>query len=95
MSFEWACVGVVNRAKIADELEKLPNGLRVDDLANLVQLEKGKLARIIRLLATKGCFAEGKTFHLLVSYISYLAFTFSCAKYFCKQPSVTRNTFKF
>ncbi|KAF8128344.1 S-adenosyl-L-methionine-dependent methyltransferase [Boletus edulis] len=58
MSFEWACIGVVIRAKVADVLEKYPKGLHVDELAKLVNLEKGKLARVLRLLATKGCFTE-------------------------------------
>ncbi|KAG6376601.1 S-adenosyl-L-methionine-dependent methyltransferase [Boletus reticuloceps] len=58
MSFEWACIGVVIRAKVADVLEKYPKGLHVDELAKLVSLEKGKLARVLRLLATKGCFTE-------------------------------------
>ncbi|KAG6372999.1 S-adenosyl-L-methionine-dependent methyltransferase [Boletus reticuloceps] len=58
MSFEWACVGVVVRAKVADALVKYPKGLHVDELAKLVNLEKGKLARVLRLLATKGCFTE-------------------------------------
>ncbi|KAF8548625.1 S-adenosyl-L-methionine-dependent methyltransferase [Imleria badia] len=58
MSFEWACVGVVIRAKVADALEKYPKGLHVGDLAKLVNLERGKLCRVIRLLATKGCFTE-------------------------------------
>ena len=62
MSFEWACVGVVIRAKVADALEQYPNGLHVDELSKLVNLEKGKLARVLRLLATKGCFIEGKDF---------------------------------
>lgn len=62
MSFESACVGVVTRAKVADVLERFPKGLHVDELAGLVHLEKGKLARVLRLLATKGCFTEGKSF---------------------------------
>lgn len=74
MSFEWACVGVVIRAKVADALEKFPKGLHVDELAKLVSLEKGKLARVLRLLATKGCFTEGKSFfparRIHVSYIT-------------------------
>ena len=63
MAFEWACVGVVTRAKVADVLEKFPNGLHVDELAKLVNLEQGKLSRVLRLLATKGCFTEGEFFH--------------------------------
>jgi len=57
-SFESTCMGVVVRAQVADALEKYPNGLHVDELAKLVNLEKGKLSRVLRLLATKGCFAE-------------------------------------
>lgn len=60
MTFEWACVGVVLRAKVADALANHPKGLHVDELSKLVNLEKGKLTRVLRLLATKGCFTEGK-----------------------------------
>lgn len=67
MSFDWTCVGVVVRAKVADALEKYPKGLHVDELSKLVNLEKFKLTRVLRLLATKGCFTEGKVFpHLAV-----------------------------
>lgn len=55
-------MGVVLRAKVADVLEKYPKGLHVDDLAKLVNLEKGKLTRVLRFLATKGCFTEGEDF---------------------------------
>jgi len=55
---EWACMHVVVRAKVADALEKYPNGLHVDQLSKEVNLEKGKLARVLRYLATKGCFIE-------------------------------------
>ncbi|KAG8221630.1 S-adenosyl-L-methionine-dependent methyltransferase [Butyriboletus roseoflavus] len=58
MSYDWACVALVIRAKVADVLEKYPKGLHVDELGKLVNLEKGKLARVLRLLATKGCFTE-------------------------------------
>ncbi|KAG9313700.1 S-adenosyl-L-methionine-dependent methyltransferase [Chiua virens] len=60
MSFEWACVRVAIRAKIADVLARHPSGLHIDELAKLVGLEKGKLARVLRLLAIKGCFTEVK-----------------------------------
>jgi len=55
---EWACMDVIVRAKVADALEKYPNGLHIDELSKLVNLEKGKLARVLRLLASKGCFIE-------------------------------------
>lgn len=57
---EWACMHVVVRSKVADALEKYPNGLHVNELSKLVDLEKGKLARVLRFLASKGCFIEGK-----------------------------------
>ncbi|KAG9311288.1 hypothetical protein JVU11DRAFT_8376 [Chiua virens] len=59
-NFEFACVRVAIRAKIADALESYPEGLHADELAKLVSLEKGKLARVLRLLASKGCFTEVK-----------------------------------
>jgi len=49
---------VVVHAKVTDALEKYPHGLHVDELSKLVNLEKGKLARVLRFLATKGCFIE-------------------------------------
>ena len=98
MSYEWACVGVVHRAKVADALEQFPNGLHVDELAKLVGLEKVKLARVLRLLATKGCFIEGKCFHppqfTPVSY-SHLTLNLSRAKRLCEQSPLPGYTFEF
>jgi len=56
--FEWACMRVVVRAKVADVLENHLDGLHIDELARLVDLEKGKLARVLRFLVSKGCFTE-------------------------------------
>ena len=97
MSFEWACVDVVHRAKVADALEQFPNGLHVNELAKLVNLEGGKLARVLRLLATQGCFAEGKVFTPLARarHIHPSPFNPSRAKLLCEQSSLTGNAFKF
>ncbi|KAF9236989.1 O-methyltransferase-domain-containing protein [Melanogaster broomeanus] len=57
-SYDWACMGVVLRTGIADTLEKYPKGLHVNELSQIVGLEKGKLARVLRVLASKGCFTE-------------------------------------
>ncbi|KAF9245410.1 S-adenosyl-L-methionine-dependent methyltransferase [Melanogaster broomeanus] len=57
-SYDWACMGVVLRTGIADALEKYPMGLHVNELSQIVGLEKGKLARVVRVLASKGCFTE-------------------------------------
>lgn len=59
--YTWACLRVVIEAKIADALEGHPNGLHVSELAKAVNLEPGKLAGILRLLATKHCFREVTT----------------------------------
>lgn len=51
---------VAIRTGVADVLAEFPDGLHVDDLGPKVNAEKGKLARILRLLATRHCFREGK-----------------------------------
>ncbi|KAF9235942.1 S-adenosyl-L-methionine-dependent methyltransferase [Melanogaster broomeanus] len=60
-SYDWACTGLVLRTGVADVLEKYPKGLHVNELSQLVGLEKGKLARVLRVLASKGCFTEVDT----------------------------------
>ncbi|KAJ6549715.1 O-methyltransferase-domain-containing protein [Mycena capillaripes] len=55
---EWACISVVLQARIADALGPYPQGVHVDKLSKAVNIEKGKLARILRLLATRNCFVE-------------------------------------
>ncbi|KAJ6597724.1 O-methyltransferase-domain-containing protein [Mycena vulgaris] len=55
---EWACISVVIQARIADALGPYPQGVHVNKLSNAVNIEKGKLARILRLLATRNCFVE-------------------------------------
>ncbi|EGN97119.1 hypothetical protein SERLA73DRAFT_92093 [Serpula lacrymans var. lacrymans S7.3] len=57
-NFDWACAGAAIRAKIADVLADFPNGLHVAELADIVHIEKGKLCRLLRVLACKGCFLE-------------------------------------
>ncbi|KIJ64097.1 hypothetical protein HYDPIDRAFT_28987 [Hydnomerulius pinastri MD-312] len=60
-SYDWACTGVVLRTKVADALQKYPKGLHVSELSQMVGLEKGKLSRVLRVLASKGCFTEVET----------------------------------
>ncbi|KAH7890352.1 S-adenosyl-L-methionine-dependent methyltransferase [Phlebopus sp. FC_14] len=60
-SYDWACTGVVIRKGIADVLDKYPKGVHVDELSRIVGLDKGKLSRILRVLASKGCFTEVDT----------------------------------
>ncbi|KAK7691438.1 hypothetical protein QCA50_004837 [Cerrena zonata] len=56
--FEPACMNVVVTFKIPDLLLDNPKGLHVSELSKLSGCEQGKLARILRLLATKHCFVE-------------------------------------
>ncbi|KAG2050935.1 S-adenosyl-L-methionine-dependent methyltransferase [Suillus hirtellus] len=56
----WACIDVALQSRIADVLDKHPQGLSVDALANAVDHSKTKIARILRVLALKGCFKEVK-----------------------------------
>ncbi|KAG1840374.1 S-adenosyl-L-methionine-dependent methyltransferase [Suillus subalutaceus] len=58
LNYNWACIDVALRARIADVLDKHPEGLSVDRLAEAVNLDKSKTARILRALSLMGCFKE-------------------------------------
>ncbi|KJA28851.1 hypothetical protein HYPSUDRAFT_33246 [Hypholoma sublateritium FD-334 SS-4] len=51
---------VVGSAKVADHLLGKPDGLHVEELGKLTQIDAKKLGRLLRLLATKHCFQEVK-----------------------------------
>ncbi|KAG2124432.1 O-methyltransferase-domain-containing protein [Suillus clintonianus] len=57
-NYNWACTDVAVRSRIADVLDKHPEGLSVDALANAVNLDKTKTARVLRALSLRGCFKE-------------------------------------
>ncbi|OJA11684.1 hypothetical protein AZE42_10532 [Rhizopogon vesiculosus] len=57
-NFNWACTDVASRARIADVLDTHPEGLSMDKLADAVNLDKNKTARILRNLSLVGCFKE-------------------------------------
>ncbi|KAG1905249.1 S-adenosyl-L-methionine-dependent methyltransferase [Suillus fuscotomentosus] len=59
-NYNWACTNVATQSCIADVLEKHPEGLSVDALADAVNFDKTKLARVLRLLTLRGCFKEVK-----------------------------------
>ena len=59
---EPACLLVVTEARIADLLLDKPEGVHVEKLAEVTKLNKGKLARIMRLLSTRHCFKEGEPY---------------------------------
>ena len=54
-----ACLGVVVDAKIADTLSLNPEGVHIDEIARKSRLDKLKLGRILRYLASKHVFIEG------------------------------------
>ncbi|KAJ7130775.1 S-adenosyl-L-methionine-dependent methyltransferase [Mycena crocata] len=58
---EWPCLLVALETRIADALTGHLGGLHVDVLSKIVGVEPGKLARVLRLLATKHCFTEVET----------------------------------
>ena len=37
-----------------------PKGIHVNELSNIVKIDAKKLARVLRLLATRGCYNEGR-----------------------------------
>ena len=53
------CVDIAHRKGVADVLDKHPKGLHVNELSKVIGIEKTKLARILRLLTSKGLFKEG------------------------------------
>ncbi|KAG2134160.1 S-adenosyl-L-methionine-dependent methyltransferase [Suillus bovinus] len=57
-NYTWACTDVAVQSRIADILDRHPEGLSVDVLANAVNLDKTKITRVLRNLALKGCFKE-------------------------------------
>lgn len=58
--YDRVCVDIAIQKGIADILDKHPEGLHVNELTQVIGIEKTKLARILRLLATKGLFKEGE-----------------------------------
>ncbi|KAG1885244.1 O-methyltransferase-domain-containing protein [Suillus subluteus] len=57
-NYNWACTDVAFRARLADVLDQHPEGLTVDKLAEAVNLDKVKTARVLRALTLMGCFKE-------------------------------------
>ncbi|KAL1748366.1 O-methyltransferase-domain-containing protein [Schizophyllum fasciatum] len=53
-----ACIRTVIDARVADHLLSQPAGMHIDELARLTGIEAGKLARVLRVLATSHCFSE-------------------------------------
>ncbi|KAF8880084.1 S-adenosyl-L-methionine-dependent methyltransferase [Infundibulicybe gibba] len=58
MGIEPACLRVVSNAGIADILSSSPGGAHVREISEKTGLEESRLARIMRLLASKWCFRE-------------------------------------
>ncbi|KAF8899314.1 S-adenosyl-L-methionine-dependent methyltransferase [Infundibulicybe gibba] len=58
---EPACLLVAVEAKISDRLLNKPEGVHVKQLAQESGLDTDKLARVLRLLATKHCYTEGRS----------------------------------
>ncbi|KAJ7482293.1 S-adenosyl-L-methionine-dependent methyltransferase [Mycena galericulata] len=57
---EPVCMLVAADAKIADLLLDKPEGMHIDQLARKTGINRSKLARVLRFLATKHCFTEVK-----------------------------------
>ena len=64
-------------AKIADHLEDHADGLHVREIGKRSGLDSDKLARVLRLLATKHVFREGQSIHDSVSLSLSLTFVFT------------------
>jgi hypothetical protein len=64
--YDFACIRVAIRENITDILMDYPKGTRVNELSKIVNIDGKKLARLLRLLATRGCYNEGWSFRMLV-----------------------------
>ncbi|KAG1822664.1 S-adenosyl-L-methionine-dependent methyltransferase [Suillus subaureus] len=58
LNYNWVCTDVALRARLADVLDQHPEGLSVDKLAEAVNFDKVKTARVLRALTLMGCFKE-------------------------------------
>ncbi|KAF9228372.1 S-adenosyl-L-methionine-dependent methyltransferase [Gyrodon lividus] len=59
--FDYACVRVALRENITNILVDYPKGIHVDELSKIINVDSKKLARMMRLLATRGCYNEVDT----------------------------------
>ncbi|KIJ15470.1 hypothetical protein PAXINDRAFT_32536, partial [Paxillus involutus ATCC 200175] len=58
VTYDYACIRVAVRENITDILADYPKGIHVDELSKIIKVDSKKLARIMRLLATRGCYSE-------------------------------------
>lgn len=56
--YDYSCVRLAVRENITNILMDYPKGLHVNELARKINVEPKKLSRIMRLLATRGCYSE-------------------------------------
>jgi hypothetical protein len=59
--YDYACAHVALRENITDILVGYPKGIHVNELSKIVNIDGKKLARLLRLLATRGCYNEVET----------------------------------
>ncbi|KIJ65863.1 hypothetical protein HYDPIDRAFT_87240 [Hydnomerulius pinastri MD-312] len=56
--YDYACVRVALRENITNILVDYPKGIHVNELSKIIKVDSKKLARMMRLLATRGCYNE-------------------------------------
>lgn len=59
--YEPACLQVALSNKVPDILQESPSGVSISELGRRTGVDEGKLGRILRLLAAKHVFQEGKS----------------------------------
>ncbi|KIJ15471.1 hypothetical protein PAXINDRAFT_11592 [Paxillus involutus ATCC 200175] len=59
--YDYACVRVALQENITNILLDYPKGIHVDELSEIIKVDSKKLARMMRLLATRGCYNEVDT----------------------------------
>lgn len=60
LNYNWACIGVALRSRLADVLDQHPEGPSVNKLAEAVNLDKAKTERVLRVLTLMSCFKEAR-----------------------------------
>ncbi|KAJ8591086.1 hypothetical protein M405DRAFT_717176, partial [Rhizopogon salebrosus TDB-379] len=56
--YDYACMRVAVRENITNVLLNYPKGIHVNELSKIISIEPKKLGRLMRLLATRGCYNE-------------------------------------
>lgn len=61
-AYDFACIRVALRENITNILVDYPKGIHINELSKIVKIDAKKLVRLMRLLATRGFYNEGRSY---------------------------------